>query len=126
MAPYGAVRSGRLTVKGRIREILQVDGIGPVGIVFKPDTEDDDETMAQILQGSVTGWMLEAFGSDRAKVKPTHPLWNSGTFKCLVLVAEGPFYRRIGLCSLKGDSQVKVTGASLLRTFGEPQTITII
>jgi hypothetical protein len=125
-AAYGAVKDGRLTVRGRMREIAQLTFIYQRGIVFKPDTEEDDEIFSKILRSKITGWMLAAFTSLGTGEKPKYPAWNPSSCKCLALVAEGTCYRRIGLCSIEEpDSGDHDTHFSVLG-FSEPQIITII
>jgi hypothetical protein len=126
-APYGAVKSGFLTVKGRLREVPATREPNEPGIVYRPDAEDDIIDLTQIMNGNKQGWLLEVTKSAR-DAKPTAAYWNAMTPKGLILVADGTNYRRIGLFSVdKGTGSFNpFSENSLSSFFGEPQTITIV
>jgi hypothetical protein len=136
-APFGAVRSGWLTVKGRVMEFPPMNRRENVpsteqarpGIVFRPDTEEDVKDLYKVKQRKMQAWLLEV-----ARIggtgKRTTPHWAATTPKGLILVADGTNYRRIGLFSLETRRDTEVT-EPILETavslmFGEPKTITII
>lgn len=123
-APYGAVRSGFLTVKGRMKKVPRSGEKFFFNVVYRPDTERDSVMLTQIMNGVLPGWILEITKGGWAN-KPKHPFWLPGMPKGLILVVDRQNYRRIGLCSLNPSSYY-YSSTPQNTQFGEPRTITIV
>jgi len=132
-APFGAVRSGWLTVKGGMREIVPSTEVAVLpstemvqpGVVYRPDSEEDNKDLYKIMNGRMQGWLLEV-ASGGGNAKSTTPHWNANMPKGLILVADRADYRRIGLFSLENERDSSFSNTDLSSYFGEPQTITIV
>jgi hypothetical protein len=121
---FGAVTSGSLTVEGRMREIGAIVNPEEPGVVYRPDTEEDNKELYKIIHGKLRGWLLEVATSG-GKQKFTDPHWGGPGPKGLILVAHGACYRRIGLFLVENVDKSRPI-LDLESFFGAPQTITII
>jgi hypothetical protein len=79
-APYGAVKGGRLKVRGRLSGMLWQ------GILFRPDTEDDDRIFSKILRGDISGPFPNSAPVSLAKSQNT--LTISGTLASFWLLSQ--------------------------------------
>lgn len=105
-APYGNVSLGKLTIRGSLIPVLEYTLSNRFRfrwkLVFRPDTNERAALLPDIIEGKVEGWVLPitTLGISTT-TKPKDPDWTDNTPKGLLIVAEGEYYRRIGLCSIK-------------------------
>ena len=105
-APYGSVTSGRLTVQGTLIPVLH-SILSDVfrecwKLILRPDKIESAAVLTKIMEGKRDGWVLRVSDpSVMSSSKPEDYNWTETAPKGLLIVAEGEYYRRIGLCSIE-------------------------
>lgn len=117
-ARYGNVTSGRLTTQGSLLPILDQRIRECWNLVIRPDSEVGASYVSEMMEGKKEGWLLPVTnGCGTLPKSVKDPKWTLAAPKALVVVAEGEYYRRIGLCSM--EPPTPGTGRSF-RTFDKP------
>ena len=135
-APYGNVTFGRLTVSGLLIPVgltfhhtLYKQFLG-WKLVYRPDTKESAAVLSKVMERKSEGWVLQLTDEgDMTSNKPIDPNWTANAPKGLLIVADGEYYRRIGLCSIErhtGNASKIGDTEGLFRSFGEEKQITII
>lgn len=133
IAPFGNVLSGRLTVQGSLMPILH-SFHGPLRrwvLRVRPDNEERASVLLKIMNQETSGWVLLVIDENATtSSKPNGTNWTDTSAKGLILVSDGEFYRRVGICSLEQETVHNpfgdTSGIRDLNSYGAKKTIVIV
>jgi hypothetical protein len=135
-APYGNVTFGRLTVSGLLISVFMFHHSFHTQLwmgwkfVYRVDTEESAAVLSKVMEGKCEGWVLQLTDEGvMTSNKSIDPNWTANAPKGLLILADGEYYRRIGLCSIErrvGNASKIGDTKGLFRPFDKEKQITII